>query len=43
MDGLLFLLEKAQEIVDLFGVVLDGAGGQLTSLTMEGNLVSDSR
>mgnify|MGYP006318571235 CR=1 FL=1 len=35
MNCLLLLLEKSQEIVNLFGVVLDGAGGQLTALTME--------
>ena len=42
VDGFLLLLEKAQEIVNLFGVVLDGAGGQFTALTMEGKLISDS-
>lgn len=39
---LLLLLEEAQEIVDLFGVILDGARGELPALTMEGKLIPNS-
>lgn len=36
---LLLLLEETQEIVDLFGVIPDGAGGELPALTMEGKRI----